>query len=167
MVRNFLPFLRDRTGAVAIEFALWSTLFFLVALGAFDLGDSYFKRSNIGSAVSAASLQAFDQRTNVKFTELPAYVKAIAADDDLVVTVRCNGSSTACTNSLRSCACLNRAGTYVAKACGDSCNGSGFTSGVTAGYYLTITATGPSNPAILPGKAVGAELTQTATVRLE
>lgn len=158
---------RDSRGAVATEFALWVTLFFIAALGAFDLADIYFKRSQMGSAVSAASLQAFDQRDNVNFQELPAYVRALSTDESLSVTVSCNGVANSCTNLNRTCACLTRTGTFTARQCGAPCSGSNMTSEVTAGYYLTITASRQFSPALIPNERVGSQLSQTATVRLQ
>jgi Flp pilus assembly protein TadG len=166
--KNMRTALRDdREGAVAIEFALWLTLFFLVALSAFDLADLYFKRSQMGAAVSAASLQAFDQRDNVKFHELSSYVKALANKNDLSVTISCNGVEDSCTNMGRTCACLTTAGAFAARTCGTPCSGSNQTAGVNAGYYLTITASQPFAPAILPQQMVGSQLSTTATVRLQ
>lgn len=157
----------DNHGGVAVEFALWVTLFFIASLGAFDLAEMYFKRSQMGSAVSAASLQAFDERDNVKFHELTAYVRALSNDETLTVNVSCNGVANSCTNLNRTCACLTREGTFAMGQCGAQCLGSNMTSGVTAGYYLTITASQPFNPALMPKEGAGSQLSQTATVRLQ
>ncbi|MFC3309724.1 TadE/TadG family type IV pilus assembly protein [Blastomonas aquatica] len=165
---NLLKSLRsDSKGSVAVEFALWVMLFFITALGAFDLGEMIFNRAQMGSAVSAASLQAFDQRDDVKFNELTSYVRALANDDALAVTISCNGVANSCTNLNRTCACLSHEGTFVTRQCGAPCSGSNMTSGVNAGYYLTITASQPFSPALLPKEGVESNLSQTATVRLQ
>ncbi|MBB5985180.1 Flp pilus assembly protein TadG [Sphingobium sp. B1D3A] len=167
-MRNLVHALRrDDKGGVAVEFALWITLFFITALGAFDLGDMYFKRSQMGSAVSAASLQAFDQRDDVNFAELGNYVKALANDSKLTVTVSCNGVAGSCTNVDRPCACLTTEGEMVARQCGIPCSEANMTPGVTAGYYLTISASQSFSPVLLSGGSVGSQLSQTATVRLQ
>lgn len=157
----------DRSGAAAVEFGLWSALFFLVALGALDFGDHYLKRSQLGKAVSAASLQSFEQREDVNFANLPSYVAALSDNPNVQVTLQCNGSNS-CSNANRSCACLARDGGYVAQSCGAPCNGGNFTTGSTAGYYLSITAIKPFQPMFLPPGTFGqGPLSQSVTVRLQ
>lgn len=157
----------DRSGAAATEFALWAALFFMVALGAFDLADLYWRRSQMSAAVSAASIEAFNQREDVNFADLGAYVRALADRDSIEVSVACNGTEDSCTNLNRTCACLRQTGTYVARTCGEMCTGTDMTEGVTAGYYLTITATEPFSPVLVPDGLTGSVLSQSATVRLE
>ena len=158
---------RDNRGAAAVEFALWSALFFVVALAGLDLADVYFKQSQIGSAVSAASIQAFAQRDSVDFAAIPDYVRSVAELSDLTVTVACNGIVASCTNTARTCACLNQSGAFTAVACAQACTGSGMTSGVNAGYYLTITASRAVTPLLLSSSLTGRQISQTVTVRLQ
>ncbi|MBO9602490.1 MAG: pilus assembly protein [Novosphingobium sp.] len=154
----------------AVEFAMWSALFFLVSLAGLDFGSFYLQRSSADEAVSAAAVSAFATRTSVNFDGMQGYVRALAGDNSLTVTTVCNGSTgTACTNSGRTCACLKNNGTYVAAAsCSATCSGTGMTSGSTAGYYLQIVATKPYQTMILPpGFVMPSKIRQTATVRLQ
>ncbi|WEK46772.1 MAG: TadE/TadG family type IV pilus assembly protein [Candidatus Andeanibacterium colombiense] len=169
---SLLPVLRrlraDQSGLAAVEFSLWSVLFFLVALSGMDFAQFYFQRSAADEAVSAAAVSAFSTRTNVNFTDMQPYVRALAGDTGLTVTTSCNGTSGSCTNLNRTCSCLKSNGTYVAAACGSTCTGSGVTTGSTAGYYLTISATRPYQPMILPaGMVMPTRVAQKATVRLQ
>lgn len=158
--------LRDRRGVATIEFALLTTFFFAVMLLALDFGAYFVQRSQIGSAVSAASLSAFGARTSIPFTDLPGYVQRAARMPGLQVSVRCNGSMR-CANSARSCACLTRTGSFIGATCGAGC-GSDSTAGATAGYYLQITATTPYRAMVLPnGVLNGTPITQSITVRVE
>lgn len=158
----------DQRGAATVEFSLWTVLFFLVALSGLDFGAYYLQRSAADEAVSAAAVSAFTKRTNVGFSDIPAYVKALSDDTALTVTTSCNGVAGSCTNLNRSCSCLKGDGTYVATTCGASCGGTGMTSGSTSGYYLTVLATKPYQSMILPsGSVVPATVRQSATVRLQ
>lgn len=154
----------DESGNAAVEFALWSVgLFFLVAAG-LDFGLYYIARSQVDESLSATAISAFDQRSNVPFTNLPTYARALASDDTLSVTVRCNGVAGACTNISRACACLNADASFTAQACGTVCTANG----TTAGYYLTLDATTNFNSVIVPGQAVGnGQISRSITLRLE
>ena len=121
-------------------------------------------RSQVDESLSATAISAFDQRSNVPFTNLPTYARALASDDTLSVTVRCNGVAGACTNISRACACLNADASFTAQACGTVCTANG----TTAGYYLTLDATTNFNSVIVPGQAVGnGQISRSITLRLE
>ena len=166
MARQFLSRLhRDESGAALVEFSLWTVLFFFAAMAGLDFGSYYLQRGAADEGVSAAAVSAFAKRDNVNFTDLPAYVRSLSDDPALTVTTSCNGGT--CTNLSRICACLNGTGGYVAAAaCGDPCTG--MTAGSTAGYYLTISASKPYEPLMLPSAAIGSEqIRLIATVRLQ
>lgn len=166
MIRRLHALLREQRGVATIEFALLTLCFFVVMLLALDFGTYFVQRSQIGSAVSAASLSAFGTRSNIPFTDLPAYVQKAARMPELQVSVRCNDSAT-CANSSRSCACLTKTGSFIGASCGASC-GSGTSAGSTAGYYLRISATTPYRAMVLPkGMLNGTSITQSVTVRVE
>ncbi|RKF21723.1 pilus assembly protein [Altericroceibacterium spongiae] len=169
MMRSFLNRLaREERGAVAIEFALWTVLFFFVVTGALDFGMFYIERSKVNKAVSAASITAFENRSEVDFAQLPDYVRALSDSSSLTVSLSCNGAEGVCTNTERTCACLTSEGTYVAKSCNAECTGSGVTANSTAGYYLTIDASRSYEPVILPKGALGSSVIEhKATVRLQ
>lgn len=157
---------RDERGAVAVEFALWTILFFIVVMAALDFGMYYIQRGQVSEAVSAASVASFNNREDVKFDELPDYVRALAESPNLTVAITCNDGT--CKKNGRTCACLKSDGTYASKTCGAACTGSGVTANSTAGYYMTVNASRPYVPMILPnGVLTDAVIEQKATVRLE
>ena len=159
---------RCARGSAAVEFALWVSLFFVVVVVALDFGLYHVQAERTDQAVSAAAVQAFQQGTAADFTGIPAYVKGFASDPGLTVTTSCNGVAGACTNTSRTCACLNGAGGYVALACGNSCSGAGMTAGSTAGYYLTVTASRGFVALAVPRGLLGnARISRAATVRLQ
>lgn len=172
MMRNLLKklgVLRQREdGVVVVEFALWSTLFFLVVSVAMDFGTFFIQRGKINEAVTATAIATFNSSDDVAWTSLQTYVRGLTEDNSVAVTYQCNGGVSACGNGTRTCACLKTDGTYVsAAACGDPC-GSGTTAGSTAGYYVTITATQGFDPLIVPrGVLDNAQIQQSATIRLE
>ncbi|MDT0576839.1 TadE/TadG family type IV pilus assembly protein [Croceicoccus sp. F390] len=158
----------DEQGAVAIEFALWSLGFFLALLAAFDFGSFYLQRSTTGEAVSAAAVQSFVTRDDVNFTALPAYVRTSAEIPSLDVELACNGVAGSCTNLSRRCACLNKDGGYTQANCGTICPVGRASTGSTAGYYLSIRASAPFSPMLLPdGVLKDSVVQQHGTVRLQ
>ena len=167
MTRQFLSRLhRDESGAALVEFSLWTVLFFFAAMAGLDFGSYYLQRGAADEGVSAAAVSAFAKRDNVNFADLPAYVRSLSDDPALTVTTSCNGVAGSCTNLSRTCACLNGTGGYVAAACGASC--SGMTAGSTAGYYLTIRASKPYEPLMIPTNGItGEQISLVATVRLQ
>jgi len=158
----------DSSGVAAVEFALWSTMFFLVVSVAMDFGSFYLERGKMNEAVTAAAVSSFTTRDSVNFASLPGYVKAIAEEPAITVATLCNGTVNSCTNLNRTCSCLKNDGTYVANTCGSTCTGTGITAGSTAGYYLTVRATQSFQPLIVPnGMLDNASIVQQATVRLQ
>ncbi|QQN74173.1 TadE/TadG family type IV pilus assembly protein [Croceicoccus sp. YJ47] len=154
----------DETGAVAVEFALWSMLFFMVVASALDIGSFFMKRSRLDEALSASAIVAFDNRENVRFDQLPAYVRALSDDTATSVILSCNGVVDACTNMDRSCACISADGGYSAYTCKATCPDNG----ARAGYYMTVEATTPIEALIIPQRAFGGDtVTRATTLRLE
>ena len=168
MAKQFLSRLhRDESGAVLIEFSLWTVLFFFAAMAGLDFGSYYLQRGAVDEAVSAAAVSAFANRETVNFDGLPDYVRSLSDDPALTVSTSCNGVAGSCVNLSRTCACLNGTGGYVpATACGDPCVG--MTAGSTAGYYLTIRASKPYEPLMIPTNGItGKQISLVATVRLQ
>lgn len=159
---------RDEGGVATVEFALWTTLFFFVAIVAIDFGAFFIERGRMNEAVGAAAVASFSSADNVNFANLPTYVRGITGESSTAVTTSCNGVDNACTNFARTCACLKSDGSYVTAACGNICTGEGVTGGSTAGYYLTIKATRPYQAMMVPDSAIdNALISQAATVRLQ
>lgn len=157
----------DQRGAVAVEFALWTTLFFMVVMVALDFGFFYLQRAKMNEAVSAAALSSFSQADTVSYSSLPDYVRALSGEAEMSVAISCNGGANNCTNTNRTCACLSTNGSYVAASCGNSCSQQSG-SGAKAGYYLTISAEQSFEPVLVPGGSVlPTRLAQQATVRLQ
>lgn len=155
-------------GAAAIEFALLSSLFFLAVCVAMDFGSLFLERGKMNEAVSGAAVSAFTTADNVDFAALPGYVRALADDQSLSVTTSCNGNAGSCTNLNRTCSCLRTDGTFAASTCGNSCTGGSVTAGSTAGYYLTVRASQPFRPLVVPhGMLSTVQIAQQATVRLQ
>lgn len=160
-------FIADRAGVAVTEFALGTTLLFMVVLAGLDFGGYFIQRGQINEAVSAAAMQSFQQRENVSFGNLQSYVRNLADSQTVTVTTSCNGTANSCTNLNRTCACLQTNGTYTATACGTACSG-GATSGSTAGYYLTIEASDLFRKVVLPKGVFGGDtVSQSVTVRLQ
>ncbi len=157
----------DRAGVAVTEFALGTTLLFMVVLAGLDFGGYFMQRGQINEAVSAAAMESFKQRENVSFGGLQAYVRNLSDSQTVTVTTSCNGVAGSCTNLNRTCACLQTNGSFTPTSCGTACSG-GATSGSTAGYYLTIQASDAFRKVVLPkGVFSGDTVTQAVTVRLQ
>lgn len=177
MMRSLPPSLaaslrNDRRGVATTEFALLTVFFFFTVLAALDIAGLYIARTQLGTAVAGAANAAFANRDAVSFANLPSFVTQAAqapAGTPVTVTVGCNGGTNNCTNgSGRACTCLGRDGRYVGASCSAPCSGSNMSAGATAGYYLTIRASYPYRPVLLPHGMLGdATVTQSATVRLQ
>ena len=158
----------DEEGVAGVEFALWSTAFFFVVMGALDFGAYYLERGKMNEAVGAAAVVSFNEADNVNFAQLPGYVRSLTGEPLISVATACNGTEGSCTNLNRSCACLKSDGTYVANTCGNLCTGPGMTAGSTAGYYLSVRASQDYRPMILPNGVLGdSTIAQQATIRLQ
>ncbi|MBO9574662.1 MAG: pilus assembly protein [Sphingobium sp.] len=172
MTRLFYRLRRDAKGAATVEFAVISVFFFFVIMGGMDIAMYYIQQSKLGSAVSAGSASAFQNRATVDYTALQTYIRQASrapAGTTVGVTTSCNGGTTTCANTGRTCACLSQSGSYVSAAsCTAACTGTGMTSNSTAGYYLTITASYAYRPVLLPhGFMTGKSVQRTSTIRLQ
>jgi Flp pilus assembly protein TadG len=163
MIRRLLQ--RDDRGTATIEFALLSVLFFVALSAALDIGIWYQQRLRIDAAVDQGAMIAFGSRTNVDQAAIGTFVAAAAKLSTApAVVVGCNGGTSNCVNSSRSCACLSGSTpTFTAAACNASC-----ADGSLAGYYMTIEATATSQTVVVPTAALGS-MTQKrrAVIRLE
>lgn len=168
-LRAFLRRLhRDEQGAVVVEFAFWVVGFFFVAMIAIDFGFYFVQRTKLNMAVGSVAVAAFNTPTNVDFANMPSAVRSLGGVSTISVTVSCNGVANSCVNSSRTCACLKNDGTYVAATCGNSCTGTGVTTGSTAGYYMTVRAAMTYRPMVIPNTMLSAPaMAQQATVRLQ
>ncbi|MBT0668545.1 pilus assembly protein [Novosphingobium profundi] len=167
--RSALVRLRDDHAGIALtEFAAWTSVLFVLIMVALDFGGYYIARGSINEAISAAAVRAFNAGENVDFANLPAYVRNMAENQDLAVSVSCNGEEGACTNTNRTCACLRSDATYTSFTCGATCTGNNVTANSVAGYYLTIRASQSYTPVLVPQSLLsGARLSQATTVRLQ
>jgi len=162
--------IKDRKGVAAVEFALFTALFFAIILTALDFGSFFIQRSRAGEAISAASISAFDHRDSVPFATLPELVRQYGrfpAGSGLAVDIRCNGTSGCANGEARQCACLGTNGFQVANSCGSPCSGTGMTKGSTAGYYLTIESRSAFRPVLMPRSLLPDTISEKATVRLQ
>jgi len=163
MRRLFCKLVADRAGVAVTEFALGTTLLFMVVLAGLDFGGYFMQRGQLNEAISAAAMESFKQRENAPSRQaLETYVRNLADSQAVNVSIRCNGGS--CTGA---CACLQTNGSFTPATCGTACS-SGATSGSTAGYYLTIEASEPFRKVVLPNGVFGGDMvTQSVTVRLK
>ncbi len=158
---------RCETGVAAVEFALLSSLFFLVICIGMDFGLLYLERSKMSQAVAGAAVSAFSTPATADYASMPGYVRALADDQTLAVSTTCNGTTASCVNQNRTCSCLKTDGTFASGACGSACTGS-VTAGSTAGYYLTISASKTFQPMIVPNSFLSdTQIVQQATIRLQ
>jgi Flp pilus assembly protein TadG len=166
--RHLAHLRKDQKGAAAVEFALWTTAFFFAVMAVMDFGMYFMYRGKLSTAVGAVAIASYNDPENVSFNTMEGYVQSLSGYADAEVTLSCNGVANSCTNLSRTCACLKSDASFVSASCGTTCSGTGVTSGSTAGYYFTVTATRPYTPLILPNSALsGATMSQMATVRLE
>jgi Flp pilus assembly protein TadG len=158
---------RDQRGVAAIEFALLSSLFLVITLMSLDAGMFLMRRSQLSNALDSAALAAFSQRTAVNFVGLPTFVTQASRIPEATVTVGCNGGTGNCTNSNRTCACLTKTATFVGATCGSTCTGN-VTANSVAGYYMTVSASAPYSPVVMPnGAFANLSTNQRITVRLQ
>lgn len=159
---------RDEQGAVVVEFAFWVVGFFFVAMIAIDFGFYFVQRTKLNMAVGSVAVAAFNTPSNVDFTNMPSAVQSLGGLSTISVTVSCNGVANSCVNTSRTCACLKQDGTYVAATCGNTCTGTGITTGSTAGYYMTVRGSVTYRPIVIPSTMLSNPgMSQQATVRLQ
>lgn len=159
---------KDDTGAAAIEFALITALFFVVALAALDFGSIYVEQQQLDKAMSETTVSAYAQADAVPFSSIPTFVRNAVSQSAATVTATCNGGLTTCGNTSRSCACLSSSGSYAAAACGTACTGTSYSKGALAGYYLTVAAHYQYQPVVVPETFLGnTQVSSSATVRLQ
>ena len=167
---RFLRSLRQNTsGVAAVEFALLTTSLFFGFLAVLDFGYFLVGEQKLGQAVSAAALSSFQNKNAVTFSSIPTYVQQAAdAPASVTVTTSCNGVAGACTNTSRTCACINSSGVYSAATCAATCSGTGMSANQLAGYYLTINAS-YNFPALIAPKSMlkNANVSRAITIRLQ
>lgn len=162
---------KDTSGAVAVEFALWSVLLFMVVLVSLDFGVYLLQAGRIASASEQAAVVAYNRRDEgaVNSAALEQLLNSAARVPGSAVRtkVTCNGSSGACNvaPAARQCACVSgTTPTYKSSsACGDICP-----SGATSGYYVTLESEYDFKPfvdanTLLEGKVIR----QSVTVRFQ
>lgn len=161
----------DQRGVATLEFALWACCIFLVLLAGLDFGIWRVYQLRLDAAVEQGALMAFNGRDTLDQPAagtIAGYVRAAARlpGEPVTVSASCNGSACERPDASRSCACLsttNGANHYAPAACGSPC-----ADGATAGYYLTLDASYPYRPAVLPqGVLAGQAITRSATIRLQ
>jgi Flp pilus assembly protein TadG len=169
MIRRHLLRLRDeQRGVATIEFALLSVLFFFVMTAGLDLAMWYQQRLRLDSAVQQGAMIAFSSRASVNPSAIGTYVAAAAKLSAApTVTVGCNGGTSNCVNTSRTCACVSGTTptpTYTTAACNATC-----ADGSLSGYYMNIKAVSTANTLLVPAAMLGGTMTQTrsAVVRLE
>lgn len=169
MLTSFLKRLaRDDQGAVVVEFAFWVVGFFFVAMVAIDFGFYFVQRTKLNMAVGSVAVAAFNTPSAVDFTNMTSAVRSLGGVSTATVTISCNGVANTCTNTSRTCACLKNDGTYTVAGCGNTCTGTGVTTGSTAGYYMTVKASVTYTPMVIPTTLLSNRaMTQQATVRLQ
>lgn len=155
----------DTRGTATIEFALLSVFFFVALTAVLDIGIWYQHRLRLDSAVEQGAMLAFGTRSNVDQAAIATFVAA-AAKLSIAPTIKvgCNGGTSNCVNSSRSCACVSgTTPTFTAATCNASC-----ADGSLAGYYLTIEASATSTPMVVSSSVLGGITQQRrALVRLE
>lgn len=162
---------RDTSGAVAVEFALWSVLFFLVVLVSLDFGAYLLQAGRIASASEQTAIVAYNRRDDgaVNPASLEQFMAAAARVPGGAVRtkVTCNGSTGACNAvpTARQCACVSgTTPTYkTSSACGDICP-----SGATSGYYVTLESEYDFEPFVGANRLLaGKVIHQSVTVRFQ
>ncbi len=166
---RFISTLRsDRRGAVAVEFALWATLFFGVIVVAIDFALYLTYTSRLGSAVQQASIITYNNRANATLASQSTFIDDTADLPGTAVqtTMTCNGGAQSCAAApaARVCACVSGTSTYTASAsCGAVCP-----SGATSGFYVTLKADYTYRAIVSANGALnGKAMSQSATVRLK
>jgi len=167
-MRAFLQRLRcDEGGTAAIEFALWSALFFAVVLVALDFGMYRLYQLRLASAVEEGAILSFNMRGTLSQDSgatVRNYVRASAGLPGTapIVTMNCNVGTANCVSVGRTCACVSATG-FTAAPCATACPAGG-----TAGYYLKLTASYTYTPVIVPNRWLSNRaMRESAVVRLQ
>jgi Flp pilus assembly protein TadG len=156
-------FLRDLSGTAAVEFALFSPIFFALLVGAVDVGGMIFTRFELDSAVQAGANFAQINASSVSSTSGQTLANNIASivqssegtdsangsvvvNDGPTTTISGSSQSTSGTASnADSCYCPTGTASSLtwgsATTCGSSCSGGGY-----AGKFVVITATSTYTP---------------------
>lgn len=163
----------EERGMATIEFALLSVLFFVVMTGGLDIAMWFQQRLRLESAVEQGAMIAFNSRNSVDQSAIGTYVAAAAKLATApVVTVGCNGGTSNCVNTSRTCACISGTSptpTYTALACSTSSAPTTCADGSLPGYYMGIKAVATSNTMLVPAAMLGGAMVQTrsAVIRLQ
>ena len=162
---------RDRPGAAAVEFALWSVLVFGVLMVSIDFGFFLSHHNRLASASAQAAIVAYNRREAgpVDAATLASFLNASAELPGAPVqtSVTCNGSSSACLvePADRRCVCVSglRPTYSASSACGAPCP-----SGATSGYYVTVRSDYAFNPIVSPHAFLEKKVIRhSVTVRLQ
>jgi Flp pilus assembly protein TadG len=141
-------FLRDTSGAVAVEMAILIPLFSTMMLGISDFGMAMYQKMEVNNAVQAGTAYAMFHRTETFATMQGNITVAMSAATGLAgVTATLPTEFTGCPT----------ASGIVA--------GSTSCAGVPAGVYVTVSATYSYSP-ILPWPGFAASTTVSQTVRI-
>jgi Flp pilus assembly protein TadG len=159
-----LRLIRDTRGASTVEFAMWSTLLFVILLFGADFGQYSLMQARLARGVSEASMQAFNTKNAIDTAQLGNMVAsaAVLPGTPPSVSISCNGAT--CSNASRTCACLGSDGAVgAAVSCSATC-----ATGAKPGYYLTIRASyAYAQPLIDSSPLAGKMMTQVSTVQLQ
>ncbi len=174
LLRSFLTLLRRRetAGAVAVEFAIFVSLFLMIVAATIDYGFWIFTASELTAAVSAGSQYAVNNAAMVSSSPATLQSDIGTVVDNAVgtawatstVNVNNGGDKTGCYCPTGSPGSWTW-GTAV--TCGSTCAGG---STVVAGQFVTITASpSASVPALFPtyGLTYTGTISRGALVRLE
>ena len=136
-------FREDIGGAVAVEFALWSVLVFLVVMASVDFGLYLMDSGRMASASEQTAIVAYNRRDNgpVDGEALEKFLNASARmpAGPVRTAVTCNGTVASCNlaPAARQCVCVSNTDTKPtfssSSACGAPCP-----SGATSGYYVSL-----------------------------
>jgi len=160
---------RDDRGTAAIEFALWSSILFVVMMVALDFAMFRVYQLRLGAAVEQGAMLSFNNREKLDdLSAISTYVRSAAALPGPAVSVQvsCNSTTAGCVSKAagRSCTCIGGATpTFTAATCGASCAG-----GSTAGYYMILKATYTYSPVVIPNRWLNNRtMTERAVLRLQ
>jgi Flp pilus assembly protein TadG len=145
---------RSRNGTAALEFALCLPLLLMLTGGIADFGLLWDARGHLATAVNAGTEEALLAGTSATQTGVQAVMTAASGLTGATYSATALG-----------CYCSSTSGTTVtlsSATCGTTCS-----SGYTAGYYMTLTATYTYTP-IMPtfSHLTTTSHTETATVRV-